>query len=400
MSEIAIIGGGASGMLCAAAIKLNNPKIKVTVFERLPKVLKKLSVTGNGKCNITNLNCSAADYFEASDFVTPSIEEYTPQSNIEFFKDIGLFCVCGQEGRVYPSSYSAYSVVTILSNQAVSLGVKVLTDVFVDEIDIKNHKYILNGKYAFDSVVIACGGKAAPKFGTDGSSYKLLKSLGHKIANPVPALVSLNAENFPHSLKGIRSVCSASLLIDGEKLYCETGEVQFTEYGLSGIPIMQMSRLVSKAESENIKIKLDCLPEFSEKDICNLLGSLKGEFSAEDAVNGILHRQLGNYIMSVCEVKKDMLFNRLTDRKIAQLACLIKNLEVKIISSRGFEFAQVTSGGAELSEFNKNTMESKRHKGLYAIGEALNVDGPCGGYNLQWAWSSARTAAKAIAKEF
>lgn len=397
MSEIAIIGGGASGMLCAVSIKLNNPEINVTVFERLPRVLKKVAVTGNGRCNITNLNSRAEDYFEASDFVKPSIKEFTPQSNIDFFKGLGILCVCEQEGRVYPSAKSAQSVVVILSNRAALLGVKVLTDTAISSVEINNNKYILNGKYDFDCVVIAGGGKAAPKLGTDGSSYALLKSLGHKIINPVSALVSLNAENFPHSLKGVRAVCSVSLLIDDKNQYCETGEVQFAEYGLSGIPIMQLSRFVSKSLSKNIKIKLDCLPDFSEKEIYEFFISIKDEISFEDAACGILPRQLGNYIMSVCKIKKDILLSGVQDSKIAEFSHCIKNLEVKITSARDFEFAQVTAGGAELCEFNEYTMESRLHKGLFAVGEALNVDGPCGGYNLQWAWSSARAAAKAIA---
>lgn len=400
MSDIAIIGGGASGMMCAAAIKLNNSKINVTVFERASKVLKKVLVTGNGRCNITNIYARPSDYFEAEDFVKPTLTEFTPQSNIDFFKSMGLLCVEENEGRVYPSSRCAQSVAEILSNTAEYLGVKVFNDTEVNAIKSRENKYILNGNQSFDAVVIACGGKAAPRLCTDGKSFELLKSLGHNIAEPTPALVSLNAKNFPHSLKGVRAVCDVALLIDGKRVYSEIGEVQFNDYGLSGIPIMQLSRFVSKSRSSNIRILLDCLPDFSEREIKDLFFSIKGDSTAERAVSAILPRQLGNYIMTFCEIKKDTPFSGIKKEKTALLAKTIKCLNIEITSARDFEFAQVTAGGAERAEFNENTMESKLHKGLFAVGEVLDVDGPCGGYNLQWAWSSARAAAKAIAKEF
>lgn len=400
MSDIAIIGGGAAGMMCALALKLNNSKINVTVFERMPKVLKKVAVTGNGKCNITNNRAIASDYFEAKNFVIPSLSEFTPQSNIDFFKHIGILCVTEEEGRVYPSSRSAQSVVKALDNKAILMGVKVLTDTAVNSIKSENNKYILNNELDFDAVVIACGGKAAPKFGTDGSSYELLKGLGHKIVNPIPALTALNAKDFPHSLKGVRALCDVTLLIDGKNIFSETGEVQFTDYGLSGIPIMQLSRFVSKSRSSDIKILLDCLPDFSLNEVRELLLSVNDEISSEDAVGGILPRQLGNYITSKCDIKKDTPFSKISDSKRILLAKAIKSLKAEITSARDFEFAQVTAGGAELSEFDEITMESKLRKGLFAVGEVLDVDGPCGGYNLQWAWSSARTAAKQIVKEY
>ncbi|MEG1835608.1 MAG: aminoacetone oxidase family FAD-binding enzyme [Oscillospiraceae bacterium] len=397
MADIAIIGGGASGIISAISL-LQKANINVTVYEKMPRILKKILATGNGRCNITNLYTNSESYWDKTDFVRFAIEKYSPNSNIDFFKSMGLLCKIEDEGRVYPLSSQASSVVNTLLIEAQRLGVKVITDTEITDIKIKNNQYILNNKFKADCVLISSGGKSAKSQGTNGGSYKLLKMLGHNIINPTPALTALCGADFPKSLKGIRAICNAELIIDDKKIYTEKGEIQFTDYGISGIPIMQMSRLVSTSKSKSISVKLDTLPDISQKELEKFLlarNQIK-EISAENVLIGILPKQLSNYLLLKADIKKDAEFSFVPKTKITELSILIKNWNIKISNVRDFDFSQVTAGGADLSEFNNKTMMSKLKDGLFCSGEALDVDGKCGGYNLQWAWSSGRLAADGI----
>ncbi|MCI5796604.1 MAG: aminoacetone oxidase family FAD-binding enzyme [Ruminococcus sp.] len=395
MPSVAVIGAGASGMAFAVALKLKRPDAEVTVFEKNPKALKKILVTGNGRCNILNFDASADDYFGARDFVRPATEKYTPQRITEFFRGIGLVIMRGDEGRAYPISQSAASVVCVISSAAEREGVKVITDTHIKSIRQAKGGFIINNDRKFDFVVLACGGAAAPKQGTDGTSFDLFKSLGIRVTELYPALTGLSVKDMPFSLKGLRQYCKCTVSL-GEKKYCQEGEVQFNDYGLSGIPIMQLSRFIGKGKAA---VTLDCLPSLTKNEVTKFLQSHKYCEPSGDVLCGILPRALSNYILLKCNVKKDEPFSNLSSNKTLQIASAIKSLEFSVTGVRGFDFAQVTRGGAALSEFDKNTLESKKVKHLYAVGEALDVDGPCGGYNLGWAWSSALLAAESVLKE-
>lgn len=407
MTKVAVIGGGASGM--SAAIELMNNvtdknEVCVTVLEKLTRVGKKLLVTGNGRCNITNMNAENSGYRGDTDFAKTALKRYTPKSNIEFFNSIGLYTRTEEEGRVYPLSNQASSVLDALRFECERLGVEFVCDyraVHLKEVNTGfSRKIVVNNRDRFDYVIVAAGGKAAKVHGTDGDSYDLLKMLGHTVTPIAPALVSLNCADFTKSLKGIRSICGIELIIDGEKEYDNFGEVQFTDYGLSGIPIMQLSRFVSMSPSNNIQINLDLVPDFTKEELYSYLISRREKDTGlcENMLSGIINKQLCITIMKECGIAVNGRVNALSDAEINKLSETLKRLNVKIKNSRSFDFAQVTAGGVKCSEFNPETMESNIISGVYCCGEAIDVDGDCGGYNLQWAWSSGRTAGKSIAE--
>lgn len=407
VTKVAVIGGGASGM-CAAIELMNRvtdkSSVEVTVLEKMTRVGKKILVTGNGRCNITNMNAQNSGYRGDTEFAQIALSKFTPESNIEFFNALGLYTRTEDEGRVYPLSNQASSVLDALRFECERLGIKFVCDyraVHIKEaVTAFSRKIVINNRDRFDCVIVAAGGKSAKIHGTDGDSYDLLKMLGHTVTPVAPALVSLNCLDFTKALKGIRSVCEAELIIDGKSEYKNSGEVQFTDYGLSGIPIMQLSRFVSMSPSDNIQIQLDLTPDFSKEKLLEYLISRRERDTGlcENMLSGIINKQLCITIMKECSIPVNGRVNALSDESLNALCEKLKCWKIKIKNSRSFDFAQVTAGGVKCSEFDPETMESKRIRGLYCCGEALDVDGDCGGYNLQWAWSSGRTAGRSIAE--
>ena len=405
MLKVAVIGGGASGLACAIEIMQtvkNKDDVRVTVIEKLPRVGKKILVTGNGRCNLTNMNSAKTGYRGDTEFAKVILNKYTPESNIEFFNRLGLYTRKEDEGRVYPLSNQASSVLDALRFECERLGVEIICDYNV--VHIKSvfngavQKIVVNNKDRFDFVVVAAGGKAAKVHGTDGDSYDLLRMNGHKITPIAPALVSLNCDDFTKALKGVRSICRMDLIIDNEKVLENYGEVQFTDYGLSGIPIMQLSRFVSMSPSNDIYINLDVTPDFSLDEIENYIFDRRefGTGLCENLLIGIMNKQLCITLLKESGVAPNGKIADLSDNEIIKLAKLCKKWTIKIKTARGFDFAQVTAGGADCSQFEADTTESKLVKNLFCCGEALNIDGDCGGYNLQWAWSSGRAAGHTI----
>lgn len=407
MTKVAVIGGGASGM-CAAIELMNNvtdkTDVEVTVLEKMTRVGKKLLVTGNGRCNITNMNSARSGYRGDTDFAKTALSRFTPESNIKFFNSLGLYTRTEEDGRVYPLSNQASSVLDALRFECERLGVNFVCDyraVHIKEaVTAFSRKIVINNRDRFDYVIVASGGKAAKIHGTDGDSYDLLKMLGHTVTSIAPALVSLNCSDFTKSLKGIRSVCGVELIIDGKPEYKNFGEVQFTDYGLSGIPIMQLSRFVSMSPSNNIQIHLDLTPDFSKEKLHEYLISRREKDTGlcENMLSGIINKQLCITIMKECGIAVNGRVNALSDEKINALSEILKCWKINVKNSRSFEYAQATAGGVKCSEFYPETMESRLVDGVYCCGEALDVDGDCGGYNLQWAWSSGRTAGRSIAE--
>lgn len=400
--EVAVIGGGASGVACAAAVKKQNKNIGVTVYERMPRILKKILVTGNGRCNLTNVGSSEKYFRGDTEVLQYAFSKYPPKSNIEFFNSMGLLTRTEAQGRVYPVSGQASAVVNALLCECERVGVKVLTDTEITEVRHSGSGFLLNGKYKADKLVIASGGSAARAQGTDGGSFRLLKSLGVDVKSPVPALTGVIIDGFPKSVKGVRNICTAELFVGGQSRYTETGEVQFNDYGVSGIPIMQLSGIVAENTGKNLRLTLDLLPDTDKAELTRfLLGQKKAysEKSAEEWASGVLPKALGNYVLALANIRSAQRLCDIPDGKIRAFSDNIKRLELKPTGVRGFEYAQVTSGGVPKSEINLQMLECKKVKNLYVTGEAVNVYGLCGGHNLQWAWSSGRLCADAILKE-
>ncbi len=399
MTKVAVVGGGASGYAAAITIARAGGNFSVTVYERLQKPLKKILATGNGRCNLTNADLRESDYFGDAAFAKAALEKFPPQSNIAFFESMGLLTKTEAMGRVYPVSGQAASVRDALLSEAQRLGVKAVTDCAITGIVPKDGGFLLNGQYVCDALILCAGGSAAPKHGTDGSAFCLLRSLGIAIKTPVPALTALVCTAFPKSLKGVRQICRVRLLCGNTEIYSIGGEVQFTEYGLSGIPIMQLSRLVSSAPGKPFSVLLDCLPQMPESALFDFLSAEAkrgGQKSAGALALGILPQALGNALLSMCGVKKDEPCKMLSETKLRAFVKTVKACPFAVSGVRGFDFAQVTAGGADCRAFETETMRSKQYPNLYVCGETLDIDGGCGGYNLQWAWSSGRAAGEAV----
>lgn len=403
MKTVAIIGGGASGYAAAITVARKSKDFTVTIYERLPKPLKKILATGNGRCNLTNQDLRLTDYFGDTAFAGSALNAYSPQSNIEFFRSMGLWTKTEDMGRVYPVSGQAAAVREALLFEAQRLGITVVTDCEITDIAPKKGGFLLNGQFFCDALILCAGGSAAPQHGTDGGAFRLLQKMGHRVISPAPALTALVCKRFPKSLKGVRCDCSAKLFCKDELLYKIDGEVQFTQYGLSGIPIMQLSRIVSTQPKKAFTVKLDCLPDVFQTQLEKFLSeAVKAapQKTAGALAQGILPKALGEVLFAACGVKKDKPCGQLSAAQIRSFAETVKYYAVEIDRPRGFDFAQVTAGGADCREFDPATMQSKKVPHLYVCGEALNIDGGCGGYNLQWAWSSGRAAGEALAKEY
>ncbi len=400
--EVAVIGGGASGIACAVSLKKQNKNIGVTVYEKMPRILKKILVTGNGRCNLTNVGSSEKYFRGDTEALKYAFSKYPPKSNIEFFNSMGLLTRTEAQGRVYPVSGQASAVVNALLCECERVGVKVFTDTEITEVRRSGSGFLLNGKYRADKLVIASGGSAARAQGTDGGSFRLLKGLGVDVKSPVPALTGVIIDGFPKSVKGVRNICTAELFVGGQSRYAETGEVQFNDYGVSGIPIMQLSGIVAENTEKNLSLTLDLLPDTDKAELTRFLFGQKKQYpekSAEEWASGILPKALGNYVLALANIRSAQRLCDIPDGKIRAFSDNIKRLELKPTGVRGFEYAQVTSGGVPKSEINLRTLECKKVKNLYVTGEAVNVYGLCGGHNLQWAWSSGRLCADAILKE-
>ena len=402
--KIAIIGGGASGLAAAieASLKAREKKLKaeITVFEAKDRVGKKLLATGNGRCNMMNLNENIS-YFGDSDFASRVLSRYSVESNLKFFSDMGLFTRSDEEGRVYPLSNQATGVLDALRFECERLGVNFVTDCEIKGITKRNDSFILNGKDAFNKVILACGSSAQVK---DFNGYELLKSLGHTVTKLAPSLTKLTVTDSQklRVLKGLRHRCDVSLYIDNRLVTTEKGELLFADYGLSGIAIMQLSSFVARhfMHSKTLPVvKVDLVPDYDAGFIARALGSLikrNPEGQSGNLLLGFMPKKVGEAVMKDCGIKKDSPMKGLKERDIRRLSEMVKCWEFQINGTKDFSDAQVVSGGAACKEFYSETLMSKKHRGLYCCGELLDVDGPCGGYNLQWAWSSGRLCGESV----
>ena len=399
VTDVIIIGGGAAGLCSAVYLKKNNPKLTVRILESGTRVGKKLALTGNGRCNITNKNISLENYHGSDvEFCRNALEKYDLEFTEDFFNSIGVpFVFEGDKG--YPAGLQAASVVDCLRFAADELGVITTFETKVTNIQISGGNYkLIADKLNFlaKNVIIACGLlSGGDRLGCDGSMVNLLKKSGFKTVETTPAIVQIKTEtDIVKQLKGIKIDAEASLKIDGKVSRKEFGEVLFCDYGLSGPPIMQISREVSRTKG-NCSISLDILPEFTFNEIRETLTKRCKDLyyrTADEFFTGFLNKRLGQVILKNIGVKLTDSVKNLNDSQIKKLASVLKNFEFNVVGTTGFSNSQVTAGGLATSGFNPNTMESKECKGLYAVGEILDIDGDCGGFNLQWAWSSSFAA--------
>jgi len=393
---IGIIGAGASGMAAALAAA-ENKNAQVILFERQARVGRKLQATGNGRCNLSNLHADEKGYHgEDASFAAPALRRFPVSETLSWFGELGLYTVTESTGRVYPYSDQANSVVDVLrfalnrENIQLRLGFEVL------RVRKQEKGFLVEGAENADfcdKLIVACGGLAGTKLGGSMSGYQILRSFGHKVTRLRPALVQLKSSwNGCVSLKGVRANCCATVLRDGVCHAQSTGELQFTEYGLSGPVIFEVSRDVCRERGEWI-CHLDFLPDMEMAQVVTLLQSRREtNLPTEELLTGILHNRLGRVLTQAADIRSGLKISQLRDDELEKLAQTVKGLEVSLTEPLGMDHAQVTAGGAITDEFHAETMESKLVPGLYACGEVLDIDGDCGGFNLQWAWSSGRLA--------
>ena len=399
--DIAVVGGGAAGL--AAAVTAAGRGRSALLLEKEKRVGKKLLATGNGRCNYTNTAASVRDYRGGDPaFAAAALERFGPAATTAFFHDLGVLPYEEEEGRVYPLSRQAAAVLDALRFAADRRGVETRTETRVTAIVPERGLFRLEaGEAAFAAkkVIIACGGMAGPELGGCRDGYGLLAALGHPVTDIAPSLVKIRTENrLTRPMKGVRVLGRAVLKKRGEAVSETAGEFLFTDYGVSGIPVMQLSRSLCFDEPTAFALELDLLPAFSPADLADELKKRRADLAAaptEDFLIGMVPKKVGQVLLREALGKRGGVAGDLTDDEILALAETLKRFSLPVTGVLGWKEAQVTAGGAETSFFDGATMESRLVPGLYAAGEVLDIDGGCGGYNLQWAWASGRLAAEA-----
>ena len=399
MNKIIVIGGGASGMV--AAISAARRGSEVIIIEHMERVGRKILSTGNGKCNYTNRRQGLRCYRgENPAFVLPVLEQFGVEETIAFFKELGVF-PRERDGYFYPASGQASSVLDVLRMELRRLQIEIHTDCAITSVQRTKHGFDVRttqGAFRAHQCIFACGGRAFPKSGSDGSAYPYIEKLGHTLIEMVPALVPMKAkQSFFKSVAGIRADARICLYRNGKQIAKDRGEIQLTQTGVSGIPAFQVSRYAARAlaKKEKVRAELDFAPDLSEEE---LAAELTARFAAH---NG---KSLEESLIGFFPTKLILLFlkeNRLPlqekaewmlNGRISSFARYIKHVTIDVTETEGFDRAQSSAGGVDTKEINPKTLESYLVQGLFFAGEVIDIDGMCGGYNLQWAWSSGYVA--------
>ena len=401
-NTVIIIGGGASGLI--AAISAANSGAKVTIIERLKRLGKKKLETGNGICNYTNLNTSVKYYHGKSpDYCGNVFAKFGVNDTIDFFKGLGIIPRIEREGYVYPFSNQATSILDVLRYEIDRLGIITICDQEVINIEKSNNQFKVftnSNKYYASKVILCCGGKSYPNLGSNGSGFELAKKLGHTINKPLPGLVQLKvAESFMKQLKGVRVEAKATLTNNSEIISEEIGEIQFTENGLSGILIFQLSNYISVLLNDNNKpiIHIDLVPNCSQSELNELLLDRFKKMpykTLSEGLVGFFNKKIIPILIKLSNCNSEKKISNISKEERLRIMHSIKNMEFNITDTMNWEQSQVTLGGISTNEINSNTMESKIIDGLFFAGEIIDIAGDCGGFNLQWAWSSGYLAGK------
>jgi len=402
MKHIAIIGGGAAGLMAARTVA-EAPDTHVLLFERQSRVGRKLLATGNGRCNLTNRNAGPFHYHGADpDFVRPALDTLDAAGTLALFRSLGLLTAPADgDGRVYPLSDSANSVLDVLRFALERPNVTVSAGAPVTAVVRKADRFLVRTEadaFPADKVIVACGGCAGGKLGGVSDGYTLLQGLGHSRTALHPALTQMICDSpYPRALKGVRAPVEITLTRNGAVVGRNRGEVQFTEKGISGIAVFELSRLVSVGGP--CRAALDFLPGLSAEEVTALVtdqAARRADLSGEDLLTGMLHNKLGRTLCRAAGIAGKPC-GELTPAELHRCAGMCKSFPLDVTGTGGFDVAQVTAGGVRTSEFDPHTLESRIVPGLYACGEVLDIDGDCGGYNLQWAWSSGYLAGTSAA---
>ncbi len=387
--DAVIIGGGASGLMCAVAAKLKNSKLNIAIIEKNDRVGKKLLSTGNGRCNLTNKNVAADKYKGTFDGLADVLKRYDTDKLLSYFKNLGLLTFCDSEGRYYPVSKQASSVLDVLRFNAERLGVTISRQ---NGFTVKT----ADGVITADKLVICCGSKASPKLGGSASASDYLKNLGHTALPFSPALCPIKVDaGVIKSLKGLRAAATVTLSRNGKEIKAESGEVQFADGALSGICVFNLSLYAEKGD----KISLDLSDYISDKELySHLLNNKKlfADLTAENIFTGILQKRLAQAVIKTSKIELNKNISDLTEKELKALVKTAKNMTFTVTGNAGFEQAQCALGGVKGNEIDGKTMQSRRVNNLYICGEAIDVCGECGGYNLHFAFASGIIAGESL----
>ena len=386
--------------MMAALTAAEKKENRVILFERQQRVGRKLLATGNGRCNLSNMDLSIRNYHGRDPaFAAPALESFPPEKTREFFRSLGLLTVSEPEGRVYPLSDSANSVADILRFTCAVSGVEISTACPVRSVLRDGESFRLTAgeqTYKADKVIIACGGLAGGKLGGVGDGYELLCSLGHSRTALLPSLVQVTAESgYPRALKGVRADVRLRIDSEGKQKAESRGELQFTEKGISGPVTFEISRAVAALGGKKGTAHLDFLADYTREEVLSLLetkASAFGGMPCEELFTGIVHNRLGKMLVKYSGLAAGKPMAELTEKEFRTAAEAAKDFCLPLKGTEGFDNAQITAGGIRTDEFDPFTLESRIVPGLFACGEVLDIDGDCGGYNLQWAWASGRLA--------
>ena len=400
MREIIVIGGGAAGMM-AALSAAEDASNHVTVLERQARVGRKLLSTGNGRCNLTNTQPPKGHYYgEDPGFAMAALGRFGPAETLDYFRSLGLLTVEEYGGRVYPLSNHSGSVVDVLRYALERPNIRLVTGAAVESIERERKGFVVRwaeGEERADAVIVACGGCAGSKLGGVMDGYKLLQSLGHSRTALRPALTQVRTDpTYPKALKGVKAEAAVTVCKGRKTLTARRGEVLFTETGVSGTAVFELSRAVS-AGGEGLELALDFFPDYEDgsllahvQNTCQKLPALPGN----QVLMGTVHNRLGQMLCKYAGLGQDTAAGALTGGQLEKLLRACRDFRLKVTGVSGFESAQVTAGGIRTAEFRADTLESRLAPGVYACGEVLDIDGDCGGFNLQWAWASGRVAGR------
>ncbi len=406
--DVLVVGGGASGL--AAAISSARKGAKTAILERLPRVGKKILVTGNGRCNLSNASLKKKKYHGTDPaFIGYVFSQFNGAQILEFFEELGILTKEEENGRIFPRCDQAGAVLDVLRYECKRLEVEEFCSQEVKEIQKLENSFMvrmLSGEeFHSKKVIITTSGKASPQFGSDGSGFALAKKLGHTIIEPYPSLVQikLNDEYVKH-YKGIRIDARISLYANESLVDTQEGEVLFADYGISGIPILQMSRYMNHPEIKNtiMKLHIDLFPEIQFHDMKKMLTERfqKMSFkSIEDALIGLVNKKFILPALTLANIKREKLCSELNNAELDRLVYQFKDRRFLVSGTLSWRDAQVTAGGIATKDVNDKTLESKLIPGLYFAGEVLDIHGDSGGYNLAWAWASGYVAGMYAAKK-
>lgn len=399
--KIIVVGCGASGIV--ASIFSKNKDNEVLVLEKNSKPLKKLLLTGNGKCNYFNEDFSFLHYCSDSKFLNTFINDENKDKVLGFFESIGVVPRI-RNGYYYPNSNQAYSVYNSLLKEATIRGVEIKYDTTVLNI-VKKDRFIINtnnGNYECDKVIISTGGKSYSKTGSTGDGYLFGTSFGHSVTDIYPGLVQLvSSDKFLKDLSGVRSDVCVSLLCGGNVIKSEVGEIQFTDYGISGICVFNLSNYVGKLINKGVSVKINFFNSFNINDVSSMIDFIDSynkkvtNRSITELLEGYLNYKIVNVILKLCSIESNRTWDSLSSFEKNKLCEYLVSFSINIVDTKGYDNAQVTVGGINLSDINNN-FESKIVPGLYFTGEVLDVTGDCGGYNLGFAFLSGMVAGSSV----